>query len=85
VPGKFDNDVVHVLLMNTKVAIHMMIEKKYPLTQEMLSRMLHRRLEVDFESEMAFELLKYTRSQFRSRRSVWIHPPDDQCADTEET
>ncbi|GKE05528.1 hypothetical protein Tco_1397546 [Tanacetum coccineum] len=27
---------VHVLLMNTGVAIHMMFEKKYPLTQEML-------------------------------------------------
>ncbi|GJV78392.1 hypothetical protein Tco_1509976 [Tanacetum coccineum] len=33
-------------------------EKKYPLTQEMLSRMLSRRLEVDQESEMAFELLR---------------------------
>ncbi|GJW84073.1 hypothetical protein Tco_0157218 [Tanacetum coccineum] len=52
----FDSCGVHVLLMNTGVAIHMMIEKKYPLTQEMLSRMLNRRLEVDYESEMAFEL-----------------------------
>ncbi|GJZ21885.1 hypothetical protein Tco_0558924 [Tanacetum coccineum] len=31
--------------------------KKYPLTQEMLSRMLSRRLKVDHESEMASELL----------------------------
>ncbi|GJU13978.1 hypothetical protein Tco_1136374 [Tanacetum coccineum] len=53
----FDSCGVHVLLMNTRIAIHMMIEKKYPLTQEMLSRMLSRRLEVDHESEMAFELL----------------------------
>ncbi|GKB53678.1 reverse transcriptase domain, reverse transcriptase zinc-binding domain protein [Tanacetum coccineum] len=43
----FDSCGVHVLLMNTRVAIHMMIEKKYPLTQEMLSRMLNRRLEDD--------------------------------------
>ncbi|GJV51645.1 hypothetical protein Tco_1447386 [Tanacetum coccineum] len=50
----FDSCGVHVLLMNTIVAIHMMIEKIYPLTQEMLSRMLNRRLEVDYESEMAF-------------------------------
>ncbi|GJR26842.1 hypothetical protein Tco_1103074 [Tanacetum coccineum] len=47
-------------------AIHMMIEKKYPLTQEMLSRMLNRRLEVDYESEMAFELLRFTRSQLQN-------------------
>ncbi|GJW88759.1 putative ribonuclease H-like domain-containing protein [Tanacetum coccineum] len=35
--------------------------KKYPLTQEMLSRMLSRRLEVDQESKMAFELLRFLR------------------------
>ncbi|GJY97407.1 hypothetical protein Tco_0514317 [Tanacetum coccineum] len=62
----FDLCRVHVLLMNTGVAIHMMIEKKYPLTQEMLSRMLNRRLEVDYESEMAFELLRFTRSQLQN-------------------
>ncbi|GKA81350.1 hypothetical protein Tco_0788042 [Tanacetum coccineum] len=32
---------------------------------EMLSRMLNRRLEVDHESEMAFELLRFTRSQLQ--------------------
>ncbi|GJT39024.1 putative ribonuclease H-like domain-containing protein [Tanacetum coccineum] len=58
----FDSCRVHALLMNTGVAIHMMIEKKYPLTQEMLSRMLDRRLKVNSESEMAFELLRFTRS-----------------------
>ncbi|GKA33279.1 ribonuclease H-like domain-containing protein [Tanacetum coccineum] len=56
---------VHVLLMNTGIAIHMMIEKTYPLTQEMLSRMLSRRLEVDHKCEMAFELLRFTRSQLK--------------------
>ncbi|GKB11469.1 hypothetical protein Tco_0845392 [Tanacetum coccineum] len=61
----FDSCGVHVLLMNTGIAIHMMIEKKYPLTQEILSRMLSRRLEVDHESEMTFELLRFTRSQLK--------------------
>ncbi|GKA41666.1 hypothetical protein Tco_0734326 [Tanacetum coccineum] len=45
-------------MMDNGIDIHMMIEKKYPLTQEMLSKMLNRRLEVDLESEMAFELLR---------------------------
>ncbi|GJW83968.1 hypothetical protein Tco_0157113 [Tanacetum coccineum] len=40
-------------------------KRKYPLTQEMLSRMLSRRLEVDHECEMAYELLRFTRSQFK--------------------
>ncbi|GJW77253.1 hypothetical protein Tco_0138935 [Tanacetum coccineum] len=61
----FDSCGVHVLLMNTGVTIHMMIENKYPLTQEMLLRMQNRRLEVDYESEMAFELLRFTRSQLQ--------------------
>ncbi|GKD29028.1 hypothetical protein Tco_1239806, partial [Tanacetum coccineum] len=55
----FDTYGIHMLLMHTGISIHMMIEKKYPLIQEMLSRMLSRRLEVDQESEMAFELLRY--------------------------
>ncbi|GJX11699.1 putative ribonuclease H-like domain-containing protein [Tanacetum coccineum] len=60
----FDSCGIHMLLMHTGIAIHMMIEKKYPLTQEMLSRMLSRRLEVDQESEMAFELLRFARSSW---------------------
>ncbi|GKA46033.1 hypothetical protein Tco_0738829 [Tanacetum coccineum] len=40
-----------------------LIKKKYPLTQEMLSKMLSRKLEVDHESTMAYELLRFIRSQ----------------------
>ncbi|GJW70909.1 putative ribonuclease H-like domain-containing protein [Tanacetum coccineum] len=56
---------VHVLLMDTGITIHMMVEKKYSLTPEMLSRMLSRKLEVDCECKMAYELLKFTRSQLK--------------------
>ncbi|GJV76088.1 hypothetical protein Tco_1507672 [Tanacetum coccineum] len=61
----FDSCRVYVLLMDNGIVIHMMIEKKYPLTQEMLSRMINRRLEVDHESKMAFELLRFARSQLK--------------------
>ncbi|GJU38130.1 hypothetical protein Tco_1186484 [Tanacetum coccineum] len=61
----FDSCGIHMLLMHTGIAIHMMIKKKHPLTQEMLSRMLSIRLEVDQESEIAFELLKFIRSQLQ--------------------
>ncbi|GJT56890.1 hypothetical protein Tco_0991944 [Tanacetum coccineum] len=53
----FDSCRIHILLMNNGIAIHMLIEKKYSFTQEMLSKMLSRKLEVDHENEMAFELL----------------------------
>ncbi|GJS51675.1 hypothetical protein Tco_0625037 [Tanacetum coccineum] len=41
----------------------MLTEKKYPLSQEMLSKMLSKRLEVDHESTQAYEQLKFIRSQ----------------------
>ncbi|GJT90391.1 hypothetical protein Tco_1079236 [Tanacetum coccineum] len=61
----YDSCGVHVLLMDTGITIHMMVEKKYPLTPEMLSRMLSGKLEVDRECEMAYELLRFTRSQLK--------------------
>ncbi|GJV53323.1 hypothetical protein Tco_1449064, partial [Tanacetum coccineum] len=54
---------VHILLMQNRIAIHMLIKKKYPLSQEMLLKMLSKRLEVDHESSQAYELLKFIRSQ----------------------
>ncbi|GKC14942.1 hypothetical protein Tco_1011724 [Tanacetum coccineum] len=48
---------IHILLMENGLAIHMLTEKKYPLSQEMLTKMLSRKLEVDHESSQAFKLL----------------------------
>ncbi|GJZ78939.1 hypothetical protein Tco_0643776 [Tanacetum coccineum] len=42
---------------NNGIAIQMLTEKKYPLSQEMISKMLKKKLEVDHESSQAFELL----------------------------
>ncbi|GJV10129.1 hypothetical protein Tco_1351670 [Tanacetum coccineum] len=53
---------IHILLMDNGLAIHMLTEKKYPLSQEMLTKMLSRKLEVDHESSQAFELLRFIRS-----------------------
>ncbi|GJU28680.1 hypothetical protein Tco_1167301 [Tanacetum coccineum] len=54
---------VHILLMQNGIAIHMLTEKKYPLSQEMLSKMMSKRLEVDHASTQAYELPKFIRSQ----------------------
>ncbi|GKC94279.1 hypothetical protein Tco_1159721 [Tanacetum coccineum] len=56
---------IHILLMENGLAIHMLTEKKYPLSQEMISKMLKKKLEVDHESSQAFELLRFIRSQVR--------------------
>ncbi|GJY91212.1 hypothetical protein Tco_0506408 [Tanacetum coccineum] len=57
--------LIHILLMQNGIAIHMLTEKKYPLSQEMISKMLSKRLEVDQESTQAYELLKFIRSQVK--------------------
>ncbi|GKB76817.1 hypothetical protein Tco_0943712 [Tanacetum coccineum] len=54
---------IHILLMQNGIAIHMLTKKKYPLSQEMISKMLKKKLEVDHESSQAFELLRFIRSQ----------------------
>ncbi|GKD09402.1 hypothetical protein Tco_1189087, partial [Tanacetum coccineum] len=60
-----DSCGIHILLMDNGISIHMMVEKKYSLIQEMLSKMLNRKLEIDHKSKMAFELLRFTRSQLQ--------------------
>ncbi|GKA19669.1 hypothetical protein Tco_0699584 [Tanacetum coccineum] len=49
---------VHVLLMDTSFVNHMMVEKKYPLSHDTLSKMLSRRLEVDHQSEIGYKLIR---------------------------
>ncbi|GJX24150.1 hypothetical protein Tco_0228595 [Tanacetum coccineum] len=44
-------------------SINMLVEKKYPLTKEMLTRMLNSRLEADLESTMAFKLIRFIKAQ----------------------
>ncbi|GKC26098.1 hypothetical protein Tco_1033392 [Tanacetum coccineum] len=48
-----------------EITSNMMIEKNIHLLRRMLSRMINRRLEVDHESEIAFELLRFIRSQLK--------------------
>ncbi|GJS94567.1 putative ribonuclease H-like domain-containing protein [Tanacetum coccineum] len=50
-----------------EIAIHMLTEKKYPQSQEMIFKMLKKKLEVDHESSQAFELLRYGDEVF----SIW--------------
>ncbi|GJX11773.1 hypothetical protein Tco_0201632 [Tanacetum coccineum] len=58
----FDSCGVHSLVMGT-IAIYMLVERQYPLTQEMLERMLNWRLQIDHECEMAYALIRFIKSQ----------------------
>ncbi|GKD82336.1 hypothetical protein Tco_1349175, partial [Tanacetum coccineum] len=57
---------IHSLLMDgTLTCFNMLVEKRYPLIKEMLKKMLNWKLEAKADSTMAFELLKFIKSQFR--------------------
>ncbi|GJU39419.1 hypothetical protein Tco_1192376 [Tanacetum coccineum] len=45
--------------------IYMLVEKKYPLTPSTLSMMLEKKLIIDYESEMAYQLLKFIMKQLK--------------------
>ncbi|GJU83808.1 hypothetical protein Tco_1291354 [Tanacetum coccineum] len=46
------------IILNEK-EIYMLVEKKYPLTPATLTIMLEKKLMIDYESEMAYQLLKF--------------------------
>ncbi|GJU99796.1 hypothetical protein Tco_1329067 [Tanacetum coccineum] len=59
----YDSCGVHLLMLG-EVSIHMLVEKKYPLLQGTLTRMLRWKLHVNYNvTEMAYELLRFIRSQ----------------------
>ncbi|GJT60917.1 hypothetical protein Tco_1004450 [Tanacetum coccineum] len=57
--GSVDMEDIHISSFN------MLVEKIYHLIKEILKKMLNWKLEVEAESTMAFELLKFIKSQFR--------------------
>ncbi|GJT93175.1 hypothetical protein Tco_1082020 [Tanacetum coccineum] len=54
----YDSCGVHFLRMQ-HVPIYMLVEKKYPLTPSTLTMMLEKKLMINYESEMAYQLLKF--------------------------
>ncbi|GJZ89440.1 hypothetical protein Tco_0661222 [Tanacetum coccineum] len=60
----YESCVVHTLLMDgTLTSFNMLVEKRYPLIKGMLQKMWNWKLEAEAESKMAFELLKFIKSQ----------------------
>ncbi|GKE75876.1 hypothetical protein Tco_1537917 [Tanacetum coccineum] len=70
---RHDLEVLHILVMerfqdNTPDGYNLLLwEKKYPLTKETLQKMLNWKLEAEAESSMAFELLKFIKTQIEEQ------------------
>nr|GEZ81162.1 hypothetical protein [Tanacetum cinerariifolium] len=59
----YDSCGVHFLMLG-EVSIHMLVEKKYPLLHDTLTRMFQWKLHVNYNViEMAYELLRFIRAQ----------------------
>ncbi|GJT00659.1 retrovirus-related pol polyprotein from transposon TNT 1-94 [Tanacetum coccineum] len=75
---------------DNNMLFYLLVEKIYPLTNHTLHQMFNDvKLQVDYECEMAFELLRLVKKQFKEgyvpEYSVWKHPPSDYEAFNEET
>ncbi|GJZ68727.1 putative ribonuclease H-like domain-containing protein [Tanacetum coccineum] len=63
-----ENCGVHTFFMDgTPMKINMLVEKKYLLINDLLEKMLNLHLEAEEESTMAFELLKFIKSQIEEQ------------------
>ncbi|GJV70598.1 hypothetical protein Tco_1490593 [Tanacetum coccineum] len=52
-----------VILLKEERTINMLVDKKYPLKKEILKKMINLKIEVEEESNMASELIKFIKSQ----------------------
>ncbi|GKD61072.1 hypothetical protein Tco_1298581 [Tanacetum coccineum] len=64
----YENSRVHsVFLTDTPIEINMLVKTKYPLKKEIPEKMINLKLQAEEESTMAFELIKFTRSQIEKQ------------------
>ncbi|GKA91317.1 hypothetical protein Tco_0813187, partial [Tanacetum coccineum] len=62
----FDSYGVHCLSLQYGM-IYMLVEKRYPLTPPTITNMLNKKLQVDYFSEMAYQLLKLLTKQLKNQ------------------
>ncbi|GJY14008.1 hypothetical protein Tco_0383317 [Tanacetum coccineum] len=62
----YDSCRVH-FLRKQNVHIHMLVEKRYPLTAPIISDMLNRKLQADHWNEMCYQLLKLFIKQLKNQ------------------
>ncbi|GJX29630.1 hypothetical protein Tco_0237709 [Tanacetum coccineum] len=54
---------VHTLTLEDGTEIHMLAERKYPLTKETLKRMMSLKLIAESASDSAYDLLRFIQNQ----------------------
>ncbi|GKD17636.1 hypothetical protein Tco_1206794 [Tanacetum coccineum] len=59
----YENCRVHTLTLEDGTEIHMLVERKYPLTKETLERMMSLKLIAESASDSAYDLLRFIQKQ----------------------
>ncbi|GKA04508.1 hypothetical protein Tco_0683628 [Tanacetum coccineum] len=54
---------VYILEFEDGIVIHMLVERRYPLSKDLLQRMLDLGLEVERESSVALDLIRFIKQQ----------------------
>nr|GEW80997.1 putative ribonuclease H-like domain-containing protein [Tanacetum cinerariifolium] len=65
----YDSCGVHSLRIQSML-VYMLVEKTYPFTPPALSMILEKKLQIDYESEMAYQLCKLIKKQLKKQRNV---------------
>nr|GFB96125.1 hypothetical protein [Tanacetum cinerariifolium] len=60
----YDSCGVHSLKMQS-MHVYMLVEKTYPFTTPTLTMMLEKKLQIDYQSKMAYQLLKLVKKQLK--------------------
>ncbi|GKB57248.1 hypothetical protein Tco_0913434 [Tanacetum coccineum] len=61
---------VCILEFEDGIVIHMLVERRYPLSKDLLQRMLDLGLEVERESSVALDLIRFIKQQIDERHST---------------
>ncbi|GJZ91095.1 putative ribonuclease H-like domain-containing protein [Tanacetum coccineum] len=59
----YESTGVHILELENGTMIHMLVEQRYPLTRELMQRMLEHKLEVQRETEDALNVIRFVMKQ----------------------
>ncbi|GJS47547.1 hypothetical protein Tco_0597668 [Tanacetum coccineum] len=59
----YESTGVHILELENGTMVHMLAEQRYPLTRELMQRMLEHKLEVQRETEDALNLIRFVMKQ----------------------
>nr|GEU84587.1 hypothetical protein [Tanacetum cinerariifolium] len=67
---------------DNNILYYLLVEKMYPLTHHTLNQNFNNvKLQVDYECEMAYELLRLIKKQlkegYKADLSIWMNPPSD--------